>query len=493
MRRAARLWPWAVLLLAGGFLHFKNLGETALWQDEAETAVLARNVLKFGVPKVHDGLNLVSQNQGRDHDERLLMNHLPWLPFYLTAASLALLGESAFAARAPFAALGLLNVFLLYRLMRRWGRGEGEARLGAALLLFSVPHVLFARQCRYYMLAEAFALLLWLAYEDFLDGKRRAGPLMAAGLLGLFHSSYFVLSVIGGGLALHFTLAVKDKREALGRFAGWIAATALLLLPGVLYFGPFGKAAGEAAALAGGRLGNWKALLLDLDLYVLPSGVLALAWAARKRWKDWERPLLFLGGGLLVLIVSPRYFTRYSVILVPLCAALFAAAASGLWSRRRAYAAVFVALLLGTRALSASAWAGAAPLLNGDWPGLWRELTRPFPEPIKEASRLLNERARPGELLLVSFPDIPFMFYTKLRVVGGLSGPQRLDKDEIAWILLRGEEERRFWPVDWRRYERIPLSGPDAPWGNRPDPGHHMFRPGFTGGSPALYRLKSAG
>ena len=37
------------------FLAFCNLDGRPFWGDEAETALLARNVLKFGVPKVDDG------------------------------------------------------------------------------------------------------------------------------------------------------------------------------------------------------------------------------------------------------------------------------------------------------------------------------------------------------------------------------------------------------------------------------------------------------
>ncbi|HXC35418.1 MAG TPA: hypothetical protein VNV43_06050, partial [Candidatus Acidoferrales bacterium] len=42
------------------FLAFCNLDSRPFWGDEAETALLARNVLKFGVPKVDDGVNHIS-------------------------------------------------------------------------------------------------------------------------------------------------------------------------------------------------------------------------------------------------------------------------------------------------------------------------------------------------------------------------------------------------------------------------------------------------
>src|SRR5215469_11859961 len=47
------------------FLAFCNLDGRPFWGDEAETALLARNVLKFGVPRVNDGVNHISLHGDR--------------------------------------------------------------------------------------------------------------------------------------------------------------------------------------------------------------------------------------------------------------------------------------------------------------------------------------------------------------------------------------------------------------------------------------------
>src|SRR5215469_4160871 len=47
------------------FLAFCNLDSRLFWGDEAETALLARNVVKFGVPKVDDGVNHISLHGDR--------------------------------------------------------------------------------------------------------------------------------------------------------------------------------------------------------------------------------------------------------------------------------------------------------------------------------------------------------------------------------------------------------------------------------------------
>jgi predicted membrane-bound mannosyltransferase len=47
--------PITVLLALAAFLLLFHLGQRPFWQDEAETAGLARNVLKYGVPRASGG------------------------------------------------------------------------------------------------------------------------------------------------------------------------------------------------------------------------------------------------------------------------------------------------------------------------------------------------------------------------------------------------------------------------------------------------------
>jgi hypothetical protein len=83
------------------FFAFYNLGGRALWGDEAETATLARNILKFGLPKVDDGVNHISLH-GDKYDARDgIWTWSPWLQEYVAAASFAAFGTTTWAARAP--------------------------------------------------------------------------------------------------------------------------------------------------------------------------------------------------------------------------------------------------------------------------------------------------------------------------------------------------------------------------------------------------------
>ncbi len=144
-----RIVFWALFLLCAGFFYFTNLGEAPLWQDEAETAILARNTLKFGLPKSFDGINLVSQSQGTDYNAAYTWNYSPWLGIYAAAASFRLFGESTFSARIPFTIAAILSLLLIHRLAQRWSGNRTVADITLWLTLLSAPYILHARQCRY--------------------------------------------------------------------------------------------------------------------------------------------------------------------------------------------------------------------------------------------------------------------------------------------------------------------------------------------------------
>ena len=49
------------LFVLAGILLLSSLGNGYLWQDEAETALLARNTLRFGYPRAFDGRNSIEE------------------------------------------------------------------------------------------------------------------------------------------------------------------------------------------------------------------------------------------------------------------------------------------------------------------------------------------------------------------------------------------------------------------------------------------------
>src|SRR5262245_54837485 len=88
-----RLLGTLLLVIAlGAGLIFANLDDRLLWDDEAETALLAQRVLSHGVPTAWDGRDLISQRCGTDYDGNYLWRESPWAQVYLTAGSFKLFG-----------------------------------------------------------------------------------------------------------------------------------------------------------------------------------------------------------------------------------------------------------------------------------------------------------------------------------------------------------------------------------------------------------------
>ncbi len=117
----------AIFLLA-------RLGQRAMWQDEAQTAVLSRTVLEFGVPRGSDGRNFFSQELGAEYGNGYLWRWHTWLPFYVTAGFFRVLGATTLAARLPFALFGIATVVLLYRYAESISGDRRVAVIAAALL-----------------------------------------------------------------------------------------------------------------------------------------------------------------------------------------------------------------------------------------------------------------------------------------------------------------------------------------------------------------------
>ena len=101
-----RIFLGCIIVLAC-FLLLANLGNHYLWQDEAQTAVIARTVMARGMPYGTDGVNYFSQELGAEYGRNYIWKWHTWLPFYLLAGFFKVFGESNFTARLPFALFGI--------------------------------------------------------------------------------------------------------------------------------------------------------------------------------------------------------------------------------------------------------------------------------------------------------------------------------------------------------------------------------------------------
>lgn len=486
-------------------LAFANLDAQLLWQDEAQSALLARTTLEHGVPLGTDGRNFFSQELGAEYDAEYRWRWHTWLHLYAVAGSFALFGESTQAARWPAALFGVLTLFTLHRLAREWWPGHPvAAHAAAAALLLAVPFWILARQCRYYSLTAWLTTALLVGHARLVHGRpdqRRHGALLyAASAVGLFHAHYVYVPPLLAATALHTALVRREALRPLLAAAGlalllcapWIVwqsgmdygrhyadqltdpglwlANANRFVRGLLGHGSAAVALvalAGVAAFVGVRRGAGEIMRLARDPGALAISLCALAILAT------------------VSIVAPGPFFRYLTPLLPLIALGVGAAAAAAWRVHRAAALLVLGALAATQPLAR----------------FGHELTSGFDGPIEGLVTYLGEHAQPTDVVWITYGDLPLKFYSSFRVLGGLTGEDlgaALEDDPPDWVIVRHNvvhPERdglvaQFirQEIDLSEFRKIELPFTDTPFENREEPAEHRFRSARGGVPVVLFR-----
>lgn len=479
------LW---LLIAAGALLIFSSLAQRCLWQDEAETALLGRNIVQFGRPVAFDGVNLVSQELGAELDENKVWRWSPWIQFYLAAVSIKFLGATTFAARLPFAILGVLTIPAIYALTSALFQSRLAARFAAAFAVTSVPFLLHVRQARWYAAAYVCIALVLRGGQTILSGRSPRQTRLSVlqviifGTL-LFYTNYFVAIVAMIALAFAAPLLSRDKAFLL-RVWGAIAGVAVLSLPGVVYYHVLSRGTGGGGAVTG-QLAFYAVALFT---FLLPLPIALLLPFTRTRGVGFG--VAFAAVYIAVMSFAPWRMFRYETLLLPVTCALMGVACAWLFRRNATFGAIVIALLVATNVLhqlpfgymevaGSESHASISPLAS--YAG---ELVNGVHDPECAVADYLKQHAKPGETLLTSYGDLPLMYYTPLHVTGGLAGAPLPPKPD--WILARTflvSDDPRKDPrpatfmrrsIDLSPY-REALSVPDPALSNDPDPRFHLF------------------
>ncbi|MBI4227234.1 MAG: glycosyltransferase family 39 protein [Candidatus Omnitrophica bacterium] len=531
-------WAWG-LLVAAALLLLPNLESSGLlWQDEAETAVLAQRTLAFGYPKADDGINRLNPALPMGPGES--WTYHPWLQFYVTAVSLRLFGATTAAARFPFALIGVVCIVLAYRVTLALLHDPGIARLTGLFTLLSVPLLLHFRQCRYYALGVLGLLWVLWAFQQTREGRRNGWWWLAAGLIVLFHAHHGAwvptIAALGWWVWRH-RIAGGHWRTA------WAAAgvTAVATLPWFCLLNPFDPSQHQAAFSLREAGRHAQFYVRQINRFIVPLQLFLLMWLLRGLRPQPTRGVAPPGdrpGGplpgsapghegnpqatgliitlvaahlaFLVLVPEQRHF-RYLIQLMPL---LFMGQSILLWAwlgRRPAALTVVSALLITTDVLHYSApyvIAETIPplktrLVETHAPVrprslLWEygyELTHRYRGPLDGIIGTLRREARPGDTVKTPYDDHAVIFYTGLRV----EDVNRFAEPTFpAWIIPRRDwVAGDFWTSPYfqamqRTYTRLNTDVPDLPWENRPDPGYHKFRTVEEAPCVVLYHRSSS-
>ncbi|MFQ5952857.1 MAG: glycosyltransferase family 39 protein [Candidatus Omnitrophota bacterium] len=472
--------PIIILLIITAVLIFTNLGNQYLWQDEAETAVLAKNILEYGYPRALDGGNLVNPAIRTGFGEGHAWLYHPWIQFYITAFSFRMFGAGTFAARLPFALLGVVNVLLLYLLALKLTRQRFIALCASFLMTFSIPYLLFMRQCRYYAPAVFFILFVLLFYTRFRENRSNMDlALFSAGLAGLGYTVHGMSVPVYAALALHYIFFSFDRKVLPRMILGGIVVLAAVI-PWMIY----SNSSAHTVAISGERL--WKSLEFQIRMinkYIFPAMFFAILYAIRAVWRKKisfelsapEKETLKLVFTFMAISIAAFSFAeernfRYLVYFIPLLGIV-----QGMILLRfaRFSRVVFIAFLV----ISVSTGIFNMGKPNFFLPKYLYEITHDYNGPIEGIVKFLEKNARSGDTVKIIYGDLPVMFYSGLTV----DNSQVYDDQHMPeWIVFRrGWHEKldnKYYTKVSQIYKKHVLNYPDIKWENRPgDLTYHRF------------------
>ncbi|WP_420266599.1 ArnT family glycosyltransferase [Candidatus Magnetominusculus dajiuhuensis] len=415
------------------FMLFYNLGGRPLWGDEAETALLALNITKYGLPVNTDGKNTITlYGQSVDSNTNHIWTWRPWLGEYLAAASLSLMGKSTTAARLPFAAFGFMSVVALMFVAFRISGDYEKAVLSAIIFAATELFILHTRQGRYYSLI-IFGQI-WLIYGLYLVLKKDTmhGVWHAAAALSLqFYCNYVVAP--GNVIAIGIWAVVIRRRYH--RLFYRLSVGALLFvsacLPWLLYARPW-----QQGGYASG--GNFIQGLLvyskEIHFHIFPFTLLILPTVYHIYHRARGVPVassetsieadmgklfwLFVPIHVFVVSFGPGQNLRYITPLFP----VFAIIEAGLLMRYAKPALLRAALMIVLVASNFIPVYSAYPFTGGHHARLTivdliSEITTPYTNRLEDVVKFLKKEARPDQSVFVFDPEFPLIFYTDMNII----------------------------------------------------------------------------
>jgi hypothetical protein len=499
-----------LFLGAGGFfLAFCNLDGRLFWSDEAENAVLARNIVKFGVPKLDDEVNHISLHGDKFDARDGVWTWSPWLPEYVTAASFAVFGETTWAGRAPFALIGWLTVAVLGAATWKIYRSHRIALAAMLMLGTSEVFLLHIRQCRYYSITVfAEVLLLYGIYQ--ILAKNKTGPwLILAGLTLQFYCNYTIAAAnVPLLLVLGWKLFRQKKTSALP-LLGSLSIFFLVAVPWLLFSEVWRQSAAEPHDPWTKTLWFY---LEQFQFYFFPWCIVLLpayGWLMKRLSKPADRPAtpavqrdfewcLFLLPFLYipVLLVMPGGYLRY---LLPVLPAVCVLAAVWLFQYVR-WTAVAVGFLIiqcvsNVFSVATDPFAKQIPLRSPPADFVFGAL-QPYQDRFTDVLNFFQKQAKPGDELVSSNPEFPLMFYTRLKIIDARisSSPFQPLPD---WILPESLSDVFFFPPvplpDSLKpyYKTITLAVHDSPRVDEmPEPGFYQSQTARTMAQFVIYERK---
>ena len=507
---------YGAIILLTVFTLFYNLDDRLLWADEAESALFAKNIIKFGVPRVDYGENLISLT-GRDFNEEHIWIDAPWLHNYMTALSFVALGETTFTARLPFVITSLFSVLFLAFLAHRIYQNH-ELTISAVLLYITcTAFLLHSRQCRYYsvlMFAQ-----IWLIYGYWLlcTGKSCRGVIhITLALIVQFYCNYLPVVINILSLCIVAIVLFRRCRRLLWTLPICFAFFGIFALPWCIY-ARLWEGSQHFSFVPEHLLVGASYYISRIHLYILPVAILLIppvvyfvrlikrqdtSGTLKKKKRD------ELAGGdeelkfgrkkievflwilipMHVLVLSTFFYMyfRYMITLIPVLA-LLAVIILIKYIKPRVIRYSIIALLCLSNAVSV---VSAYPFNNSykfDMPYVRfiRSITTEYQDRLEDIVSFFKQNADPNESVFAYNGEFALIYYTDMRVING-----QFTNDVMLfladWILTENVTglHKFFYPskekfeslLPLEHYEPITISVHDSSGdASRPDPSLHTY------------------
>lgn len=462
---------FTILVLSGANAH-------PLWTDEAETALFARNINKFGIPIAWDGINIIGY-QGLLFNDNLLNNISPWPQFYLVAIFFKLFGESSLSARLPFILMSIFIIPLIFTIAKKL-TDKNTAVLTAFMASISIPLILFAYQARYYSLTIVAGLLLLLSCL-YLDQKKLWPKLvfLLASVLYIYNH-YLTFFIFSASLLTAFVIYLKAGKTSGDQIRNFIKKYLLLLSLAILTFLPWffilkpylnqGKIIFPSffQLLSSVLDISWELIRVFNNNGIFPTSLILVSLLLfLKKFKGFFHHLILpvlivafylLGVALISSILNTRLIdlpnSRYHVVLFPI---LIIISAQLLMLVGKINKVLFSTLLLVAIFTNLFTFLSPRSLVYE----YIREVLNPYPSPDLEVAEYLNRHAREGETAYVNLErnHDPLIFYLgdKLRFINRIHpADKRLTEENIKrlpkYIYLYTQEPD--WVIFYSKREK---------------------------------------
>jgi len=506
-----------IILITSSVLFFANLDNRYLWQDEAETALIGKTILEDGIPRGYDGKNFFSQEGQSSYGKNYIWILDPWLPYYLGAASFKILGVNTFAARFPFALFGIASVILTYFFALLLTKDRKTAAMATVLLLMSVSFLLLCRQSRYYSPVAFFSLLSLYGYLLLLEDRKGGSITFSVSAILVFHCNQLfcltlLVTVIGYSLIC--------CRQRFVKICCLSMIVILVNLPWMLWISGM-----RYLDLYGYRFFNkefffiLKQNLYHIHYYIFPVFLLLLPFCkgfvlciknrsikagfsqAFLFWRDLSLLLLFIFFTIGALsIASPGPAFRYLTQLIPAFCIITAIMLRSFLGKFFRAGVVLMAVLFVATAYADYQYGMKHPGRAGKrYLNLFdylNEITSDYDCPNEGIAKYLNANGNDDDIVAITYGDLPLKFYTKMRVIGGLTREDLSLVNKADWIIIRkyslSSVDREVAGYIIRnssgRYRKIVLDYVEMRWGNRPSPLFHKFRAIESGDKVTIYQ-----